>query len=396
MSDFFLKKDKKGIPFPTIDNFLSILEHDNNFKTLKFNLLSYSPEKEINGKTVKWKDSDDAETRRYIEKKYLIHSKDKLDDALRILFKKREYNPVHNKIESLEWDNVSRIKHFLSICLKVEDSEYSREVSRLIFAGGIHRIYSPGCKFDDVVVLVGTNQGEGKSTIVRWLALQDEFFAEVTELDGQKGIEAIEGAWICEISELLAMTRAKEVESIKSYMSKLVDRYRRPFDRRTSDHPRQCIFVGTTNKQQFLSDKTGNRRFYPVTVKSVGNELFENEKVIKEFILQCWAEALFLYKHDKLTPCSDFKLKDEIKKHQEGAREEDCHEGFIEDYLIDKKETCILEVFRNALNIQFAKPSRRESNDIALILSKLGWERTGKSCRTFEYGVQKIWAKTIN
>ena len=71
---------------------------------------------------------------------------------------------------------------------KCEDTPYVQEVSRLIFAGGIHRLYQSGCKFDDMPVLIGTKQGEGKSTLVRWLAMRDEYFTEVNEFDGQKGI----------------------------------------------------------------------------------------------------------------------------------------------------------------------------------------------------------------
>ena len=118
-------------------------------------------------------------------------------------------------------------------------------------------------------VLIGTKQGEGKSTLVRWLAMKDDYFTEVTEIEGQKGMEAVEGAWICEMGELLALTKAREIEAVKSYLTRLADRYRRPFDRRVTDHKRQCIFIGTTNKEQFLTDKTGNRRFYPVKVYSL-------------------------------------------------------------------------------------------------------------------------------
>lgn len=75
-------------------------------------------------------------------------------------------------------------------------------------------------------VLIGTKQGEGKSTLVRWLALSDDYFSEVNEFEGQRGIESLEGAWICEVSELLAMTKTKEQEAVKSFLTRLNDRYR--------------------------------------------------------------------------------------------------------------------------------------------------------------------------
>lgn len=207
-----LKTNDYGKPLSTIENFLNVLRYDPRFEALRFNLLAYCPETLVDGKAVRWTDTDDASMREYIEREYHLHSKDKCDDALRILFREREYNPAIDLINSIRWDGVPRINTFLVKWTKCEDTPYTREVSRLIFAGGIHRLFHPGCKFDDVPVLIGTKQGEGKSTLVRWLAMRDEYFTEVNEIEGQKGMEAIEGAWICELGELLALTKAREVE----------------------------------------------------------------------------------------------------------------------------------------------------------------------------------------
>jgi predicted P-loop ATPase len=313
---------------------------------------------------------------------------------LRILFAEREYHPIKQIIEAVEWDGVSRIQELFIKWLKCEDTPYIREVTRLVFAGGIHRLYNPGCKFDDVAVLIGTKQGEGKSTFARWLAIKDEFFTEVTEIEGQKGIEAIEGAWVCEIAELLAVTKSKEVEAVKSYITKLVDRYRRPFDRRTTDHKRQCVFIGTTNKEQFLTDKTGNRRWYPVKVNSSGYDLHDHKEEIQADILQAWAEAKHLYDEGKLQPYADRDLLETIKKMQEQAVEDDYRVGMIENYVKNKNSVCILELWKNALDNEFTKPTRRESNEIALILQSLsGWERDEKPTRSNEYGLQRFWHK---
>lgn len=389
-----LQLDRKGRPLATIENFLLILRNDKRFESLRFNLLSYAPEHIVNGKLERWQDKDDSATRAYIEQKYEIHSRDKLDDALRIVFAEREYHPIKQMIEAVKWDGVPRIKELFIKWLKCEDTDYAREVTRLVFAGGIHRLYNPGCKFDDVCVLIGTSQGEGKSTFTRWLALQDEFFTEVTEIDGQKGIEAIEGAWICEIAELLAVTKAKEVEAVKSYITKLVDRYRRPFDRRTTDYKRQCVFIGTTNKEQFLTDKTGNRRWCPLKVNSVGYDLFDHKDEIKQDIIQCWAEAKALYDENKLPPYADFSLLGEIREKQAAAVEDDYRVGMIESYLKDKDKVCILELWKTALDNPFSKPTRKDSMDISLILQSLkGWEK-GKYERTEKYGTQLCWHKT--
>ena len=386
--------DGQGKPMATIDNFLMILRNDKTFDSLRFNQLSYSPEHIVNGKLERWQDKDDSRTRLYIEQKYKIHSREKLDDALRVLFAEREYHPIKQIIEAVQWDGVSRIQTLFIKWLKCEDTPYIREVTRLVFAGGIHRLYNAGCKFDDVCVLIGTKQGEGKSSFVRWLAIQDEFFTEVNEIEGQKGIEILEGAWICELSELLALTKAKEVEAVKSYITKLVDRYRRPFDRRTTDHKRQCIFIGSTNRSAFLTDKTGNRRFYPVEVHSSGYDLFDHEAEIRNDIIQAWAEAKHLYDEGKLQPYADRNLLKDIREMQGKAVEDDYRVGMIENYVKDKDKVCVLELWKIALDNDYSKPTRRESNEITLILQSIGgWER-GKIERHNAFGNQLMWYKT--
>lgn len=383
-----------GSPLVTVDNFLKILENDGKFDGLKFNLLTYSPEQERNGVAEKWTDADDAETRRYIEHQYKIHSVQKCDDALRIVFAKNEYHPVRDLVNSIKWDGQTRILNFLATWTKCEDSAYTREVSRLIFAGGIHRLYNPGCKFDDMPVLIGTKQGEGKSTLVRWLALKDEYFTEVNEFEGQRGIEAVEGAWICEVSELLAMTKSKEQEAVKSYLTRLNDRYRMPFDKRVTDHPRQCVFIGTTNKEQFLTDKTGNRRFYPVRVNQSGYDLFDHEAEIKEYIRQCWAEARELFLHGELHPYADRALIEEIREKQNDAVEDDYRVGLIKGYLEGKEQTCVLDLWKNALGNDFSKPSKKESNEIGVIMQSLqDWEKQEGTKRFVEFGVQRWWKR---
>lgn len=354
---------------PTSENFVRILSTDPEFSCIRFNELSNQVEDFTDKGYVNWTDTDDARARTYIESKYGIYNIKKFEDAFRIYASSKAYNPIKQIIERQQWDGERRICNFLTKWMMADDTAYTKEVSRLIFAGGIHRLYNPGCKFDHMPVLVGTRQGEGKSTIVRWLAIYDDFFSEVTEFEGQKGIESLEGAWICEVSELLAMTKVKDVEAVKSFISRQNDRYRMPFDRRVTDHKRKCIFIGTTNKEQFLTDKTGNRRFYPVRVYQTGDELYENQREIKKYILQCWAEALALYKEGKLLPYADPVLSEVIRERQAFATQDDYREGMIRDFLETKEEVCIPMLWHEALKMRSdIKPTRKDSTEIGLIM----------------------------
>ena len=387
----------KGQSFkPTTGNFAKILCTDPEFAYIRFNELSNQVE-DLNDKGiyVRWTDTDDARARAYIETKYGIYNIKKFDDVFRVYSAKKRYNPVKSLIEFHKWDGEKRICNFLTEWMKADSTAYTKEVSRLIFAGGIHRLYKPGCKFDDMPVLVGTRQGEGKSTIVRWLAMDDEFFSEVTEFEGQKGIEALEGAWICEVSELLAMTKTKDVEAVKSFITRQNDRYRMPFDKRVTDHKRRCIFIGTTNKEQFLTDKTGNRRFYPVRVYQTGYELYKHEKEVKEYISQCWAEALYLYESGELMPYADPTLTEAIREKQSFATQDDYREGMIRDYLQTKEEVCIPMLWYEALKMRSdIKPTRKDSNEIALVMQNCeGWVRQNTPKKFKDYGSQRYWKR---
>lgn len=397
-ADYPLAYDGRGTPIASIDNFLLIMRVDPHYASIRFNLLSNSPEITENGKIRRFSDADEAESRRYIEKEFGIHSEAKHYDALRILFRERQYHPVRDLIEGLVWDGEPRVENFLSEWMGAEDTPYTREVCRLIFSGGIHRAFDPGCKFDDVPVLIGTAQGEGKSTLVRWLAMRDAFFSEVTEIDGQKGIEQLEGAWICEIGELLALTRAKEQEAVKSYISRQKDKYRRPWDKQVSEIPRQCVFIGTTNLETFLKDKTGNRRFYPVKIRSSGYALFDREAECRAYIAQCWAEAYARYLRGELPANADRTLLEDFRAHQADAMEDDWRVGAIETWLARKPVgtlVCVRQIKREALcdPDRPVDPTPKESQEISVILSKNSeWEVAGRAYLP-GYGRQRCYKR---
>ena len=394
---------KNDEPLCTTENFLRIMLQDRQYEGVRYNELSGRAEihtRKNGGVEIrKWSDADEAYSRNYIEHQYKLYSKDKHSDALRILFEERKYNPIIDIVDSLKWDGENRCEHFLSRWAKAEDSPYTREVSRLIFAGGIHRLYCPGTKFDDVPILIGTEQGEGKSTLVRFLAIHDSYYGEVTAVEGQPAIEQLQGKWICEIAELLAMTKSKEQEAVKAYITRQVDTYRKPWDKNVSEFPRRCIMIGSSNDSCPLIDKTGNRRFYPIEVHSNGYEIYKHEQEIRDYILQCWAEARDRYKQGKMPNYANQEYVYLYREAQENAMQDDWRVGAIQAFL-DRKNpgelTCVREVCHRALspNPDFPKePSLAESKDIGRILNKLkDWERVG-SRSVGSYGKQKCWRK---
>lgn len=388
-------------PKPKIVVFLRLIEEVYGDR-LRLNEMTGRPEwLDVHaGEWKQWTDVDDARMAAYFQRNYDLYSPKMLEAATMIHFNNNRVNPLVDMLENLEWDGQPRVEGFLPFAVHCEDTAYNREVSRLIFAGGIHRAYRPGCKFDDMVVLVG-KQGGGKSTLVRWLNLDDQYFREIKTINGKEGIEALRGVWIGEVAELMAMTRVKEAEAVKAYITAQEDSYRAPYSRHVETIPRRCIFIGTTNTSQFLSDKTGNRRFYPVKCAEDGYDLLGREAELKEYIRQCWAEARTLYKQGKLPPFANRELLGAIREAQQDAEEDDWRVGAIQQYLEDAKkapnaQVCVIELWHNALGEpEDSKPGRSDSIEIGKIMSEMpGWERTGKVARVGSWGLQKVFRKT--
>ena len=390
-----LQTNKNYKPLKTIQNFVTIFEHDANLKDLiRYNELSMSPENARTGKI--WDEKDDSLVKAYIEKCYGVRNNECYNDAFNIICTKNSYNPIKRVLETAQWDGKPRIATILQKYLKCDDTDYTREVARLIFAGGIARLYNSGCKFDFMPIFRG-NQGTGKSSFIRWLAINDSWFKEVGDIDGQEGREALEGAWICEISELLALTKSKEVEAVKSFITRQNDNYRKPYERRVTDNPRKCIFIGTTNKTQFLTDKTGNRRFLPIEVHNTGTELFAQEKECREDILQCWLEAKHNFDNNNYSLVINSTIVEQIQEQQNMCVEDDWRVGVIEKYIQDKTTTCVKDIWDNAFKYSEKAITKKDSNDIVAIFDtefSKDWVKVS-TIRFENYGRQKGWRKKL-
>jgi predicted P-loop ATPase len=344
-----------------------------------------------------WNDGDDSRVRCAIENKYGLYNQLKYYDAFNVVSRAKSFHPIKELIEAGEWDKKPRIDRFLADVLKCEDNNYHREVSRMIFYGGINRLYKPGCKFDYMPILIG-KQGCGKSSIVKWLALNDMYYGDISSIEGKDALENIQGIWICELSELLAMVKTKDVEAMKSFITRTTDRFRQSYGRRTQEYPRTCLFIGTTNDYQFLSDKTGNRRYLPVELNVKIGELYKQEAEIREYILQCWREARYLFMVDETYLTIPAKYMDDVMRAQDAAVEDDPKIGMIMDFLNSKKvgeKVCNVEIFTSCLNGLRKNFDRLQQKEISRLLSSLpDWKRSGNHTYRFEgFGPQKYWEK---
>lgn len=395
------KKPTIQVFYSLIDAYFGANKQNDNRIALRFNEMSFRYEI-FNTAANHWQDYTDADTARIralFQTKTGYYQKDMLQDALSIWFDKHRVNPLTEMLNGLSWDGNPRIENFLTNVMGANDTPYVRECSRLIFAGGIHRAFDPGCKFDDMVVLIG-NQGNGKSTIIRWLNMNDRYFGELTTIHGKEAIEATQGLWIIEVAELMAMNGFKEVEAVKRYITSTKDQYRQPYGKSPVVLPRRCCFIGTTNNHQFLTDHTGNRRFYPVECNISPFELYDHEKEVKAYIVQAWAEAVRRYRNNALPPYADRSIMPTIKEAQADAMIDDWRVGMIDAYLSKNKnhigdKVCIPELWFDALKHDFkTQPARKDSNELAQILTNFpNWKRTGVAEYTQRWGKQRTFIR---
>ena len=203
--------------------------------------------------------------------------------------------------------------------------------------GAVARVYRPGCKFDYMMVLV-SDQGIGKSTFLRMLCINDAWFNDnFSTLDGDKAVEKLRGMWIVELAELQATKRSKDVETIKAFITSRVDTYRVPYGRRTEQRPRMCVLCGTSNPTDFLTDRTGNRRFLPITcgVRPVEFDIFADETSTRMEFAQAWGEIMdeYMRKGGKVSLVLPKRLQKVAVDMQERYQEEDPRVGIIQEWL---------------------------------------------------------------
>ena len=413
-----LTLNDKGKPHQSITNAKKVLERDDRLAgRFKFNTIAYTKTVTL---PVPWDDGvgerpvedwDYIGLASYMERKYGLMSKGKAEDAMIEVAMHNKYNPVTEWLDSLEWDGVPRIDTLLPCFLGTDMSDYNVAVMRLFMQGAVARAYSPGTKFDYMPVLIGP-QGLGKSYFLRKLGHCSDWYQDnMNTVEGDKACEKLRGMWIVEMAELLATKRQKDVESVKAFVTSQVDIFRPAYGKETQIRPRACVFAGTTNSPQFLTDTTGNRRFLPVEcgVHESPMSLFAPEA--DEYFEQAWAEAV----HARRTECPPLVLDDRLLKYaidkQEQYMEDDPRIGIIQDYLdtkiavqdtrlapsAEELRVCAQEIIDEALpRDQAQRQNRTLVNEIHTIMqTKIeGWVKYPKNkgrAMTKKYGVQRCY-----
>lgn len=401
----------------TIDNVMLILEHDPRIRG-KFALNEFTGRGEIldvlpwstGGKETRrmWSDTDSNALYWWMEKTWGITGRGNIDSALDIHAKLHAFNPVVDYLTGIKWDRQPRLDTLFIDYLGAEDTPYTRAVTRKAFTAAVARAMTPGCKYDNMLILCGP-QGIGKSTILDKMS-HGWFNDSIRTFEGKEASELLQGVWIIEVAELDAFRRT-DVSCIKQFLSLTSDRYRQAYGRNVTEFKRRCVFFGTCNNIDFLQDTTGNRRFWPVDTraqmptKDVFNDLTSDE------IDQVWAEAYFRFITGEQIFLSGDMVEAAMVK-QEAHRERSIQEGVIAEFvarkipddwakwtvdrrrdfwaggiktedasinLVDRQMICAAEVWREVYGHPMdEKAKKSETREINSILASIpGWKNAG-------------------
>lgn len=304
-----------------------------------------------------WTDTDDANLRVWLEKHYDITGKEKIADALTAVLTRHSYHPIRDYLNGLTWDGVPRLDRIIIDYMGAEDSELNRAMSRKHFVAAVARVFNPGCKYDYCLIMSGA-EGIGKSTLLR--VMGGKWFNDsITTLEGKEGMEQLRRAWVVELGELSSIKRS-DVEQVKAHLSKQVDIYRAAYARRVLEHPRQCVFCGTTNEALFLKGDTGNRRFWVIPVVAELRKYKDWSEAIRRDHDQLWAEAVHYYKQGEPLYLSE-ELEAQAKQRQQDFND-DNDDPIVA--MLDKYLNTLLPVNWDTMDIQARRSYLRDPDPL--------------------------------
>lgn len=313
-------------------------------------------------------DKDAGDVQEYLQRAGLkTIARQTVDHAIESYAHEHPFHPVREWIEAEPWDGTFRLRTWLSVYAGAEPGDYSAEVGEMFLIQLVARVFDPGCKADYMLVLEGA-QGEEKSKVALTLVGEEWFSDSLPDIGKDASLHLI-GKWLIEDAEMDVMSRA-ENKRRKAFISRTVERYRRPYGHFEVTEKRQCVFFGTTNTDDYLHDETGGRRWWPIRqAHPIAIEALAKDR------RQLFAEALFLYREGKPWWPERQLEKTLIAPEQDARQETDPWEPTIEEYLVGRTRVSVSEIATHALFIQLRDYDARVQSRIAKVLRRLRWTR---------------------
>ena len=295
---------------------------------------------------------------------------DTVHQAVEVRAHEYRFHPVKDYLEGLSWDEVPRLSSLFPRYFGTEDSAYEQKIGRMFLISMVARIAARM----QGRLHAGSGRAAGDPEKCgmpgsRWRMVLRQ--PARCRLSGKDVSQHLRGKWLIEVSEMHAMNRA-EAAQLKAFVTRQVERYRPSYGRREVIEPRQVVFVGTTNRDTYLRDETGGRRFWPVKVGTIDLDALELDRD------QLFAEAVALYQDgEQWWPSRDFE-REYIVAQQAARYEHDAWEETIAAYIVHVERATVGQIAREALGIETPRIGTAEQRRIAAALERLGWKRLPK------------------
>lgn len=369
----------RGAPKPILANAIMLLTHRAEWEGVlaydTFSLVAYAAKQPpIKAPPGQWTDIHDTLTTAWLQHNGVLVSTAVTAAAVEAVASRNERHPVREYLDGLRWDGVQRTEMWLSDFCGAHDSSYARAVARGFLIGAVARIFDPGCKVDTALIFEGP-QGIGKSTAFNVLGGQ-WFTDDMSDMGSKDSKQEMQGVWIMELAELSSISRT-EVEHVKSFITRKVDRFRVAYGRRVIERPRSAVFCGSTNSIEYLKDDE-NRRFLPVRVGSID---LPGLTAMRD---QLWAEAVALYRQGARWWLEGQDLIGSAKDEQATRREHDAWESLMLNYCdgapgsSPKADVSVEEFLEHAIGLPPERWEPIAQRRVARVLKHWGWERYQK------------------
>ncbi|MEJ7728198.1 MAG: VapE domain-containing protein [Polyangiaceae bacterium] len=324
-----------------------------------------------------WSDEDTARLSAWVVREMGLEiGVSDCDRAVAIAAAASPYHPVRDWMAELRWDGQRRLDTWLASYLGAPATAYASAVGRWWLTAAVARTYRPGCKADNVLILEG-EQGLKKSSALRTLAGTQWFSDTAIDLHSKDAYLGLQGKLIVELAELDSLRRADATRA-KAFFTSEVDSYRPPYGRRTVHVPRGCVFAGTTNGSNYLQDRTGNRRFWPVECRRIDLEALARDREL------LWAEAVAAFEGGAPWWPESEDERVLCEEQQEPRAEGDEWEGLLLGYItrVGERDFTVSELLKDALGLEAGKWGRGEQMRVASGLQSLGYVRVRLGSRS--------------
>ena len=280
----------------------------------------------------------------------------------------RKFHPIQQYLRSVDWDGTERLSSIARDILGTDNPLHAQMARRWIISA-VARALQPGCKVDTALMLYGP-QGYFKSSF--FAILGGDWHADSPiDIQNKDSFAQIHAAWIYEFAELENVVHGRAESRLKAWVTSTHDMFRAPYARVVERKARSCVICGTTNRKQFLTDDTGNRRYWiiPVAAPIDRDELTHMRD-------QLWAEAVAAYEAGETWW---------LDREQELERErlstdflhsdpwQDAVESFLDNPLLT--EVTISDLLSGPIKLDIARQDQTAQTRVARILARAGWSQ---------------------